>query len=112
MSNEMVKINCSLEGDAANDFERLMIMLKINSIAPNHRRQQSLLIGSALLVMDALLRKYTEEVGERYPEFRKFLEFAGCRPVDIEKLVSEREVLPVDAIKSAIAGQAGEDGKK
>jgi hypothetical protein len=86
-----VKISCHLADDIGKDFERLSVVLRTHSYSNSRQKQHALLIGAGLLAIDALLRKYEENEGERYPELGTLLEFAGCRKFDVNKLL-EREM--------------------
>ncbi|MCM3609160.1 hypothetical protein M4D49_27120 [Cupriavidus pauculus] len=109
MSAETLKVSCVLEGDNAIDFERLSMVFKTQSRAPNRPKQQALMVSASLLALDAVLRKFAEEKGKRYPSLAEVLEFAGCRRADVEKLLNGEtapESMPLDALRGAIRSQA------
>ncbi|NMX77767.1 hypothetical protein HBO23_32890 [Pseudomonas sp. WS 5532] len=89
MNNGSLKVQCMLEGDSAIDFEKCQVLLKIPSIASGRQKQQSLTIAAALLALDAVLQRFQVEKGERYPAIDELLQYAGCRPADIDKLLGK-----------------------
>lgn len=91
VGEDNLKISCVLVGDAALDFEKCQVTLKIPARAPGKQRQQSLAISAAMLVLDATIQRYQAEKGERYPAIDQLLEYAGCRPADINKLLGITE---------------------
>lgn|GEM_PF-6348639 len=87
MGEDSLKISCVLVGDAALDFEKCQVTLKIPAHAPGKQRQQALAISVAMLVLDATIQRYQADKGDRYPAIDQVLEYAGCRPADINKLL-------------------------
>lgn len=108
MGAETVKVSCLLEGGSALDFERLQMMFKAQAIMPSRSKQQSLLIGAALLVLDAETRRFADSSGRSYPTLGEVLEFAGCRKGDVEALLKgASEGVQLSALQEAIKSQAG-----
>jgi len=87
VGEDSLKISCVLVGDAALDFEKCQVTLKIPAHAPGKQRQQALAISVAMLVLDATIQRYQADKGDRYPAIDQVLEYAGCRPADINKLL-------------------------
>lgn len=109
MSVETLKVSCLLEGDSAIDFERLSMVFKAQNHAPSKPKQQAVMVSAALLALDAVLLKFADETGKRYPSLDEVLNFAGCRKVDVEKLLnggSTTDSVPLDALRGAIKSQA------
>lgn len=105
MSTDMTKINCILEGDRATDFEQLLMVLKVSQYANTRQKQHSIIVGAAMLVLDATRLKYTESTGKRYPTLIELLEFSGIAQNDIKKLLNLSELSEegdITALASAI----------
>ena len=101
MQEENLKISCNLEGESARDYEMMALLFKIQNIAPNRSKQQSLLISAALLALNALADRYSDNTGNRYGALEEVLKFGGCRAQDIEKLLKTSPAA-IDAIQGAI----------
>lgn len=102
MQSDNVKISCNLEGESALDYEKLSMLLKIQSLAPNRPKQQAFLISAALLALDASMTRLCEATGQRYASLEEVLKYAGCRAPDIEKLTKSNADAPIDVLKDAI----------
>lgn len=102
MSTDSTKISCLLEGDRATDFEQLMMVFKVGQYAPTRQKQQSVMVGAAMLVLDAMKQKYTEATGKRYPSLVELLAFSGIAEQDIKNLLGLVE-LPSEASVAALA---------
>lgn len=107
MSNDSTKINCILEGDRATDFEQLLMVFKVGQYAATRQKQQSVMIGAAMLVLDATKRKFTESTGKRYPTMVELLEFAEIAEQDIKSLLGLSELPNVESIASLTASITG-----
>ena len=101
MQDENMKISCNLEGESARDYEMMALLFKVQNIAPNRSKQQSLLISAALLALNALADRYSDNTGNRYGALEDVLKFGGCRVSDIEKLLKSSPAA-IDAIQEAI----------
>lgn len=113
MSNDVMKIGCSLEGDSAIDFERLSMVLKAGQYGVTRPKQQAAMIGAAMLVLDATKQQCTQTTGKRYPTLAEVLEFAGIAKSDINKLLGINEPPGEDSIAPLAAAIAGATaGKK
>jgi hypothetical protein len=99
---ENLKINCTLSGDSAIDFERLSLMFKVPSVATGKQEQQATMIRALLLSFDATVRKFSDETGKRYPSLEEVLKWSGCSAQDIKLLYPNSPAAGVDAVKSAI----------
>lgn len=102
MNKDIAKISCLLEGDRATDFEQLMMVLKVGQYAETRQKQQSVMIGAAILTLDVAKQKYTEATGKRYPTLIELLAFAGVAQQDIQNLLGLSE-LPSEASVAALA---------
>lgn len=83
---DTVRIACTLEGDSAIDFERLLMELKVQQMAPTKQKQHAMLVAVALLVLDACKRSYSSESGKRYPSVEEVLRFAGVGDKDAQRV--------------------------
>lgn len=102
MSKDKTKISCLLEGDRATDFEQLVMVLKVGQYAETRQKQQSLMVGAAILALDMAKQKYTEATGKRYPTLVELLAFAGVAQQDLQNLLGLSE-LPSEASVAALA---------
>jgi len=91
MSNEILKINTSIVDDAAIDFERLLMVFKIGKYTKSKQEQQSIMIGAAMLVLDATKEKYAQSSGKRYPTLQEVLEYVNISQADIDKLFGNND---------------------
>lgn len=107
MVTETLKIACVLEGDSAIDFERLSMVFKSQNYAQNRAKQQAVLVGASMLILDAMMQRYTVETGKRYPSIEEVLEFAGCRAQDVANVLNKGN-LPIHALQGAIDSHSGE----
>lgn len=105
MGAETLKIACVLEGDSAIDFERLSMVFKSQNYANNRPKQQAVMIGAAMLVLDAMMQRCSAETGKRYPSIEEVLEYAGCRTADVDKVLN-KAIVPIDALQGAINSQS------
>lgn len=87
MNAETLKVSCILEGDSAFDFERIAMVLKVQTYAQNRQKQQAVMVSASMLAFDALIRRFIEETGKRYPTMDEVLSFAGCRESDIDNVL-------------------------
>jgi hypothetical protein len=111
MVDELLKLSCQLEGDSARDYERLAMVFRPQNYASSRPKQQAVMASAALLALDALLRRYEAETGERYPDLVKILEYAGCRATDIKKalnLQAAADTASISTLKNAISIQTNE----
>ncbi|MDH0342095.1 hypothetical protein [Chromobacterium haemolyticum] len=114
MPLETLKIACVLEGDSAIDFERLSMVLKSQNYAQNRPKQQAVMVGASLLVLDSMMRRYSDETGKRYPTIEEVLEYAGCREIDVATVLNkpiknEQGQVPIEALKGAVQQQEGSE---
>lgn len=112
MSGDSIKISCLLEGDSATDFEQLLMVLKVGQYAPTRQKQQSAMVGAAMLVLDATKQKYTEATGKRYPTLVDLLKFAGIAQQDIKNLLGLSELPSDESIASLTASITGPNKNK
>lgn len=102
MTNEILKINTSIADDAAIDFERLQMVFKVPQYAKSKQRQQSIMIGAGMLVLDAMKEKCAQNTGKRYPSLQEVLEFSGIPKTDIEKLLGNDDGI-INPLAEAVA---------
>lgn len=110
MGKEITKISCIIEDDCSIDFERLSMVFKVGQYASNRQKQQSVMIGAAMLVLDATKQKCTDATGKRYPTLVELLEFAGIAQQDINKLLGLNE-LPSEGSIASLRGTVVDGGK-
>lgn len=111
MSNEALKISCILEGDRAIDFERLSMEFKAGQYKLSRSKQQSAMIGAAMLVMDATKQKCTQATGKRYPTLVELLVYAEISPQDINNLLGVDDSAGEESIASLSAAIASAGAK-
>jgi hypothetical protein len=106
MGNESHKVSCLLEGDSAIDFERLSMVFKVAQYGQNRPKQQAIMIGVAMLVLDAVKQQCVQQTGKRYPSLIEVLKFIGISDSDIHKALGRVDMPGDDEISSLAAAIA------